>query len=107
MSKKLSIIIPAYNEEGSLPETLNALYNTLTAETIDHEIVVINDNSSDNTIRVLNDLQKSIPSLVYFTNTGPNGFGFAVRYGFEKFSGSLKMAAPRINCSQCGSKTKT
>ena len=84
---KLSVVIPAYNEEGSIAETLNTLYDTLKKEGIDHEIVVVNDNSKDNTLQILEELKVTIPTLIYFTNTGPNGFGFAVRYGLENFSG--------------------
>lgn len=85
---KLSIVIPAYNEEESLPETLNTLFSILNSENILHEIVVVNDNSSDHTLHVLEDLSKTIPTLVYFTNKGPNGFGYAVRYGLERFTGN-------------------
>jgi dolichol-phosphate mannosyltransferase len=84
---KLSIVIPAYNEQDSLPETLNILYTKLEAESIPHEIVVVNDNSKDQTVTVLESLSKQIPSLVYYTNTGPNGYGCAVRYGLERFKG--------------------
>jgi dolichol-phosphate mannosyltransferase len=84
---KLSIVIPAYNESESLGETLENIYSTLTSELIDHEIVVINDNSKDSTIDVLMQLKQQIPTLVFFTNHGPNGFGYAVRYGLERFSG--------------------
>lgn len=84
---KLSIVIPAYNEEQSLPETLNSIYAALTAATIPHEIVVVNDNSKDGTLALLNVLSKEIPTLVYYTNKGPNGFGYAIRYGLERFSG--------------------
>src|SRR5688572_29367111 len=84
---KLSVVIPAYNEEGSIAETLITLYQTLESEKIDHEIVVINDNSKDNTLQILESLQPTIPTLVYYTNDGPNGFGFAVRFGLERFSG--------------------
>lgn len=84
---KLSVVIPAYNEEESIPETLKSLYNTLQKYGIEHEICVTNDNSKDNTEAVLQELQKEIPTLVYYTNKGPNGFGYAVRYGLERFSG--------------------
>jgi dolichol-phosphate mannosyltransferase len=83
----LSIVLPAYNEEESLPETLQSLYGTLQKEGIPHEIVVVNDNSKDSTETVLKQLQASIPSLVYYTNYGPNGFGYAIRYGLERFKG--------------------
>jgi len=84
---KLSVILPAYNEAGSLRETLNTLYAKLQGEKIDHEILVVNDNSNDNTLDVLTNIQKSIPTLVVHTNHGPNGFGYAIRYGLERFQG--------------------
>ncbi len=84
---KLSIVIPAYNEEESISETLRSLYVTLKKYDIPHEIWVTNDNSKDNTLGVLQELQKEIPSLIFETNIGPNGFGYAVRYGLERFSG--------------------
>ena len=85
---KLSVVIPAYNEEESISETLRSLYATLKKHDIPHEIWVTNDNSKDNTLGVLQELQKEIPSLVFETNKGPNGFGYAVRYGLERFSGN-------------------
>ncbi|MES2431654.1 MAG: glycosyltransferase family 2 protein [Bacteroidota bacterium] len=84
---KLSVVIPAYNEEGSITETLDALYAVLNNYKIDHEILVINDNSKDNTLAVLENLQKTIPTLVHYTNKGLNGFGYAVRCGLERYSG--------------------
>jgi dolichol-phosphate mannosyltransferase len=84
---KLSVVIPAYNEQESLPETLRTLYTELSKERIDHEIVVVNDNSKDDTLQVLTELSAEIPTLVYYTNAGPNGFGYAIRYGLEHFSG--------------------
>lgn len=84
---KLSVVIPAYNEEESISETLMSLYTTLVKYSIPHEICVTNDNSKDNTKQVLENLKKEIPTLVYYTNPGPNGFGYAVRYGLERFTG--------------------
>jgi len=87
---KLSIVIPAYNEEGSIEETLTSLYDELQNEQIDHEIVVVNDNSKDNTLALLESLKSSkIPTLNIHTNLGPNGFGYAVRYGLERFEGDM------------------
>lgn len=87
---KLSVVIPAYNEEGSIEETLTTLYQELIAEQIEHEIVVVNDNSKDNTLNLLEELKASkIPTLTIFTNKGPNGFGYAVRYGLERFEGDM------------------
>ncbi|WP_448699275.1 glycosyltransferase family 2 protein [Mucilaginibacter sp. AW1-3] len=87
MMLKLSVVIPAYNEEGSICETIACLYERLCLEQIPHEIVVINDNSKDGTELVLSNLSQSIHTLTYYTNESSNGFGYAVRYGLEKFTG--------------------
>jgi dolichol-phosphate mannosyltransferase len=84
---KLSIVIPAYNEAESIGETLEELVSVLSQKTIDYEILVVNDNSKDNTVEVLEALKLRFSSLAYVTNQGPNGFGYAVRYGLERFSG--------------------
>ncbi|HNY01584.1 MAG TPA: glycosyltransferase family 2 protein [Bacteroidales bacterium] len=84
---KLSVVIPAFNEAASLAESLPVIHAELNSEGIDHEILVINDNSTDNTDQVLEEIGQSIPVLRYLTNTGPNGFGFAVRKGLENFTG--------------------
>lgn len=84
---KLSIVIPAYNEEGSIEKTIKEIYNILVNEKIPHEILVVNDKSSDKTLELLEFLSKEIKTLKHYTNPGPNGFGFAIRYGLDKFSG--------------------
>lgn len=84
---KLSIVIPAYNEEGNIEETLFCIYSKLYEKNIDHEILVINDNSHDDTLSILEKLKSSIPTLIVYTNTGHNGFGYAVRCGLERFTG--------------------
>lgn len=84
---KLSVVIPAYNEEESISETLESLVSVLKEENIEHEILVVNDNSKDNTLGVLEKLKQQYPSINYVTNNGPNGFGYAVRYGLERFEG--------------------
>jgi dolichol-phosphate mannosyltransferase len=85
---KLSVVIPAYNEALNLPDTLNAFYAELKANNIDHELLVINDNSKDNTGEVIAGLQQNIPTLRTLFNPPPhNGFGYAIRKGLENFSG--------------------
>lgn len=85
----LSIVIPAHNEEGCIASTVEALHAKLSSEKIAHEILVINDNSGDSTESILQDLQKTIPSLRYVNNRPPNGFGFAVRAGLANFTGDV------------------
>ncbi|QYJ69061.1 glycosyltransferase family 2 protein [Flavobacterium litorale] len=84
---KLSIVIPAYNEEESITETIDGIEKAFAKVNIEHEIFVVNDSSKDGTLQVLEQLALKYPSLKYETNEGPNGFGYAVRYGLERFSG--------------------
>lgn len=84
---KLSVVIPAYNEEESIAATLEAIVGALERRGVDHEVFVVNDNSRDGTEELLEALSRRMPTLRYATNTGPNGFGYAVRYGLERFSG--------------------
>ena len=84
---KLSIVIPAYNEEESITETIDQIEEALSKVNINHEIFIVNDNSKDNTLQVLEQLAQKYPSVNYATNLGPNGFGYAVRYGLERYTG--------------------
>ena len=83
---KLSIVIPAYNEEESLAETIEQFEEALSKVKIEHEIFVVNENSKDNTQKVLEQLAIKYKTLKFETNKGPNGFGYAVRYGLERYS---------------------
>jgi dolichol-phosphate mannosyltransferase len=83
----LSVVIPAHNEEGCIEPTVRDLHVKLQAAGIDHEILVVNDNSSDRTEEILIELMREIKSLRYVNNTPPHGFGFAVRAGLENFRG--------------------
>jgi len=84
---KLSIVIPANNEEGSVESTVRDLFLSLSHEAIEHEIIVVNDGSTDSTERILQELEDEILSLRSYRNPPPHGFGFAVRKGLEFISG--------------------
>jgi len=84
---KLSVVIPAYNEEGSIRSSIVAIHSTLSKNNIPHEILVVNDNSADKTEEILKETMAEVNDLSYVNNTGPNGFGYAVRVGLENFSG--------------------
>lgn len=84
---QLSVVIPAYNEEASIENTVLVFHKVLAREKIKHEILVVNDNSKDKTEEVLINLEKKVPEVRHINNTPPNGFGFAVRKGLENYSG--------------------
>jgi len=84
---KLSIVIPAYNEAKSIEGAIIGIEKALNKFEIEHEIFVIDDNSIDATSIILDELQKKYACLKYEINQGPNGFGYAVRYGLERYTG--------------------
>ncbi|HVN85511.1 MAG TPA: glycosyltransferase family 2 protein [Candidatus Binatia bacterium] len=84
---KLSVLIPAYNEENNLPETLDGILAVLRREAIPFEIVIVNDNSHDNTRAIVMERFSRDPELVLVNNTPPGGIGRAIRAGLRHFSG--------------------
>jgi dolichol-phosphate mannosyltransferase len=84
---KLSIVIPAYNEEGCIAATVRDLFLRLSDEGIEHEIIVVDDGSTDGTELILQKLALEIPSLRLQTNRPRSGLGVAVRTGLESISG--------------------
>ena len=86
---KLSIIIPAKNEEGNLEETIKEINSVLLKNNIQHEIIVINDHSNDSTLEILKFLKKNIQDLKIINNNGKSGYGLTVRLGLEIYSGDI------------------
>jgi dolichol-phosphate mannosyltransferase len=84
---KLSVVIPAYNEEETVAETVEGLVSTLSAEQIDHEVIVVDDSSRDGTAAVVAAIVAEHPQVRCLPSPYENGFGFAVRAGLEAFSG--------------------
>lgn len=82
-----SIVIPAHNESENLESTIRALLSTLDAAGIDHEILVVNDSSTDETHDLLVQLCMRFPRVRFINNVPPNGFGLAVRAGLAEFRG--------------------
>ncbi len=82
-----SIIIPARDEEESLPSTIQDIDSTLTAAGVPHEIVVVDDGSKDRTWALLQELALKYPALKPTRNPGPHGFGRAVVWGLDHSRG--------------------
>ena len=82
-----SFVIPARDEAGSLESTLRGLHETLTQNSVPHEIVVVDDGSKDNSWELLQQLQVEIPTLKPIQNDGLNGFGRAVVFGLDHARG--------------------
>lgn len=83
--KKISIIIPAYNEEQRLKNTVLSINNYFNDQNF--EIIIINDGSSDNTLKLINDLQNTLINLKFVSYQINQGKGHAVKKGIEKARG--------------------
>jgi dolichol-phosphate mannosyltransferase len=84
---KLSVVIPARNEEGSVASTVEAITATLHGHEVDHEVIVVDDGSTDATAQVVARLAEADPNVRYLRSPYRNGFGFSVRAGLEVFRG--------------------
>ncbi len=82
-----SIVIPAHNEAPNLESTIPQLLNALVAAGINHEILVVNDSSTDATRDTLLQLCARYTNVRFIDNVPPNGFGLAVRAGLADFRG--------------------
>jgi dolichol-phosphate mannosyltransferase len=85
--KNLSIIIPARNEAENLPQCISEISETLTRNSIEYEILVIDDGSTDQTYEIVSKINKTTPSVKCIKNLGENGFGRAIRLGLNHFKG--------------------
>ena len=84
----LSVVIPARDEEESLPPTIAGLTAHLEREGVPHEIVVVDDGSRDRTWAVLQELKVRHPALSPTRNeSGAHGFGRAVVWGLDHSRG--------------------
>ncbi len=81
----LSIVIPAYNIETFLPKCLDSL---VYAKNIgDCEIIVVNDGSKDNTLKIAKEYEKNYPSVVRVFDKENGGHGSAVNLGMKVAKG--------------------
>ena len=84
---KLSVIIPSRNEAENLEKCIGEIVEKLNKHKIDHEIIVVDDGSTDNTPKLLKDMAIQNPTVRYLRNVEDNGFGRAVRLGLDNFTG--------------------
>lgn len=84
---KLSVVMPAQNEEGSVGKTVEGVVAVLEREGIDYEVVVVNDDSEDSTEAVVAALGEANPRIRVHRSHNERGFGNAIRAGLDVFEG--------------------
>lgn len=85
----LSVVIPAYNEAGRLPRTLERVAAHLARRTGGHEILVVDDGSSDGTSERA--LELGDPAIRVVRNAGNRGKGYSVRRGMLEAGGARRL----------------
>jgi dolichol-phosphate mannosyltransferase len=83
----LSVVIPAQNEEDCIASTVEHLYVELRLRNVPHEIIVVDDGSTDETWTALDSVKDHVPTLSPVKNPAPHGFGRAVAHGFAHMTG--------------------
>ncbi len=88
---KYSIVIPAFNEAGRIPATLQEVVACIRANDWHAEVIVVNDGSTDSTVQVVRDIGLQAPEIRLLENPGNRGKGYSVRHGVLQALGDIVM----------------
>jgi dolichol-phosphate mannosyltransferase len=83
----LSVVIPARDEAACLQGTIDHLHDVLSENSIPHEIVVVDDGSTDATWQILDNIAERLTEVRAVHNPAPHGFGRAVVRGLDAMKG--------------------
>jgi dolichyl-phosphate beta-glucosyltransferase len=92
LPRSISIIIPAYNEQARLPDTLRRIEEYFRQTDWDfHEILVVDDGSSDSTVDAATGFAAGNPNIRILRNPGNRGKGYSVRHGMLEARGDWRL----------------
>ncbi len=97
----LSVVIPAQNEGDAVAATVEHLHLELRLHGVEHEIVVVDDGSTDTTWAVLENLTSHVPALRPVQNGGEHGFGRAVACGIDHSRGDAVVVMMADESDDC------
>ncbi|MDX5319773.1 MAG: glycosyltransferase family 2 protein [Bacteroidota bacterium] len=91
MVKKLSIVIPAYNEGRTIHFILDKIKEVELIGNIEKELIIVNDCSKDNTVEAVENYMKANPDLpiTFYSHEVNKGKGAALHTGIEKATGDV------------------
>jgi len=92
LTRSISIIIPAYNEQARLPDTLRRVERYLRESGWNfQEMLIVDDGSTDGTADAATDFAKTNPNVRVLRNPGNRGKGFSVRHGMLEARGEWRL----------------
>jgi len=94
---KLSIVLPAHNEEDNISDIINRIENSLD---IDYELVVVNDHSIDTTGEIVDKLSQKYKNIRLVENKLAQGFANAIKTGFHNVSGDMVILVMADLCDE-------
>jgi glycosyltransferase involved in cell wall biosynthesis len=87
--KTLSVIVPAYNEAGSIVETIRNIEEALSRYEFGHELIIVDDGSTDETFDRASSVAKTRTGVRVLSYRDNNGKGHALKHGFQSAKGDL------------------
>jgi dolichol-phosphate mannosyltransferase len=97
----LSVVIPARDEEDCIASTVEHLHIELRLRNVPHEIIVVDDGSTDRTWKVLQELAAKLPELRPIQNNSQPGFGAAVVQGLDAMKGDAAVIMMADESDDC------
>jgi len=85
----LSLVIPVYNQENEVKNCLHKIKEILDNTKLKYELIVVNDGSTDDTLKHLRDAKNSFPNLRIISYQNNKGKGYAVKKGILETSGDV------------------
>ncbi len=90
--KKISVVIPAYNEGSRIEKTLRDIHDYVSVQnSYNWEVVVVSDGSKDSTAAVVKKCSADMPEVRIIENTENHGKGWVVKQGMLEANGDIRL----------------